>query len=171
MHTSHFRKIPAIMGILNYLNDPKSILDIGAGFGKYGLLFREHLDIRKGRLDSDSWKTTIDAVEPSYKLTHQAYNSFYTDHIEDLISSLGEYDLILLADVLEYMDKDTGLKILLELYRKHCKQGIVVSYPPAKMRKLYADQPEPKSTWSLLDFNHKFNNFITKGQQVVYLLK
>ena len=173
MPTSHYRKIPSIIGIADKLENIRSVLDVGAGFGKYGMILREHLDIRKGRLDRDKWLVQIDAVEPANVglLNKQPYNDIYLEPIQDLLTSLGEYDLVVLADVLEYMEKDVGLDVLMKLYKSHCKQGIVVSYAPAKMRKFYPTQQEPKCIWTYEDFNKGFVQIENLGSQIVWLFK
>ncbi len=173
MPTSHFRKIPSVVGIVDKLENVRSVLDVGAGFGKYGMIFREHLDIRKGRLDRDKWLVQIDAVEPSNVtlLSKAPYDNIYLEPIQDLLTSLGEYDLIIIADVLEYMEKSIGLEVLLNLYHSHCRQGIVVSFTPSKMRKFYPTQPEPKCNWHQNDFDHGFNRAEWKGTQLVWLFK
>ena len=173
MPTSHFRKIPSVVGIVDSLEGVRSVLDVGAGFGKYGMIFREHLDIRKGRLDRDDWLVQIDAVEPSNVtlLSKAPYNDVYLEPIQDLITSLGEYDLVVLADVLEYLDKDIGLDVLLKLYRSHCRQGMVVSFAPPKMRRFYPTQPKPKCVWTVEDFNQGFARIEFKGSQLVWLFK
>ena len=49
MPVSSIDKIPAVMSIFKYDRVVKSVLDVGSGFGKYGFLTREYLDIRKKR--------------------------------------------------------------------------------------------------------------------------
>jgi hypothetical protein len=44
MPTSHKYQIKEIMELMVLIN-PKKILDLGIGFGKYGYLAREYLDI------------------------------------------------------------------------------------------------------------------------------
>ena len=44
MPTSWYQAIPSIMEQIEYQR-PKSILDVGVGFGKYGLLIRDILEI------------------------------------------------------------------------------------------------------------------------------
>lgn len=178
MSASHFRKIPSIMGILDYLNDVKSILDIGAGFGKYGVILREHMDIRKGRLKPSSWKTTIDCVESSKPIVpgiYDIYNHLFEGPIETFLESnsvekLPSYDLILLADMIEYLDKRVGAQVLKALFSEHCLQGIVLSYAPAKVRKFYPNQIMPVSVWEPQDFS-TYPRVVFKGTQVVYLFK
>ena len=46
MPASHYRKIDAIMCRVEEVKDVKSILDVGIGFGKYGVILRERFDVR-----------------------------------------------------------------------------------------------------------------------------
>lgn len=93
---------------------PKTILDVGCGFGKYGFLCREYLDIWDSSYPYKERRTTIDAIEayPSYIRDLQ---EFIYDNVSIMDASkipwyLGEYDLIILSDVLEHTDN--GLDIL-----------------------------------------------------------
>ena len=47
---------------------PKSVLDIGVGHGKWGFLAREYTDIFYNRYDRATWETRIEGVEafPTY---------------------------------------------------------------------------------------------------------
>ena len=50
MPTSDMHNIVPILTIMQHLQ-PRSVLDIGCGFGKYGVLLREYLDIWHERLE------------------------------------------------------------------------------------------------------------------------
>jgi hypothetical protein len=82
---------------------PTTILDVGAGNGRYGFLFREALDLDYGRLAG--WKVRIDAleVEDAYitPVHHYIYDNVYvTDWLE--MTPEITYDLIFMGDVLEH---------------------------------------------------------------------
>jgi len=49
MPTSDLYNITPILTIISNLK-PKKILDVGCGFGKYGLLMREYLEVWQERL-------------------------------------------------------------------------------------------------------------------------
>jgi len=42
---------------------PDSILDIGAGIGKWGFLCRDRLEFLEGRHDRSAWRTRIYGIE------------------------------------------------------------------------------------------------------------
>jgi hypothetical protein len=91
---------------------PKSILDIGVGYGKYGMLAREYLDYAHFRKRD----IVIDGIE-GFAEYIQDGQRFYYDHIfigdaRLLLPTLGTYDMILLLDTLEHFTKEEGLQIL-----------------------------------------------------------
>lgn len=133
MPTSGWRKTMQVMGVLDKIPIPSSVLDVGVGFGRYGAMLREELDIRKRRYPRDKWVTTIDGVEVWEEyispLHRYVYNKLYIGDIGTLVATLGVYDLILLTDVVEHMTREQGAKVLLSLFDAHCRHGMVVTYP------------------------------------------
>jgi len=113
---------------------PKSILDIGVGFGTKGMLFREYTDIWAGNYQPDSWKVQIDGIEvfADYvtDLQRQIYDTIYIGDALEVLDTLGEYDMIYAGDVLEHFSREDGLKML-ELMKKHAKHVIIAT--PAKV--------------------------------------
>ena len=109
--------------------DPKSVLDVGVGFGKYGFLSREYLELWDGRSDYKNWKRQIDGIEVFSDYLTPVHNYIY-DHIYqgnafDVLPNLEKkYDLILLIDVLEHFEQQQGYEILLECI-KHGKNMII----------------------------------------------
>jgi glycosyltransferase involved in cell wall biosynthesis len=111
---------------------PESILDIGVGFGKYGVMLREAFDIPYYRYAKESWFVRIDGVEAfeSYKnpIHDYVYDNIYYQPIEECIDSLGKYDVILMIDILEHFDKETG-KALLQKIVSHANKAVIISTP------------------------------------------
>jgi hypothetical protein len=107
---------------------PISILDIGIGFGKYGFLAREYMDICKQRYQAETWETKIDGIEifPDYvgDLQRLIYNDIYIGDAFDCLEKLGDYDLILLIDMIEHLPKERGFE-LLELIKKKSKTALI----------------------------------------------
>jgi len=105
---------------------PKSVLDVGIGFGKYGFLCREYTDIHYGNYFE--WKTRIDGIEgfEKYitKLQRCIYDNIYIGDAADIIKTLGVYDLIISVDMLEHLEKEKG-KMLLKDIKKHCGTSII----------------------------------------------
>lgn len=175
MYDSLYRKIPALMGILDLMSSVDSVLDVGCGFGKYGYLLREHLDIRKGNILPHQWSVKIDAVDKAENLSeivqHSVYNEVYNRNIKDLLPELGRYDLILLADVIEYLEKDLARKLLSVLFESHCNKAMSISFAPNKAYKKYPEQVMPISQWKQDDFIGLFPNIRFRGAQVLFVFK
>ncbi len=131
MPTSHPYQLNELTKIIMLL-DPKTILDIGVGFGKYGFLSREYLELWDGREKYGDWKRQIDGIE-AFKgylnpIHTYVYNHIYVGNALDVLPTLKEkYDLILLIDVLEHFDYEEGVK-LLETCQKRAK-NILISTP------------------------------------------
>jgi len=133
--------------------DPKSVLDMGSGFGKFGVLCREYLELWDGRQKYE-FERRIDCVEVFQKyitpLHRYVYNNIYNENIIDITPKLDfSYDLILLIDVLEHFEKKDGLLLLKVLLRNHgC---ILVSTPriPTPQQDAFGNVYEThRSTWS-----------------------
>jgi len=131
MPSSHLHQLNEIMDLI-YNANPKSILDIGVGFGKYGFLSREFLELWDGRQQYKNWQVRIDGIEVFKEYLTPVHNFIY-DHIYegnaiDILPTLEtKYDLILLIDVLEHFDFEEGSTILSEC-QKHGR-NILISTP------------------------------------------
>jgi hypothetical protein len=119
------------MDLIIYLK-PDSILDIGVGFGKYGVLCREYLELWDGRGRYSEFIRRIDGVEAFQNyitpLHRFVYSNIYVDDALDLIDKLDfNYDLVLLIDVLEHFKKEDGQLLLNKILRKN--KALLVSTP------------------------------------------
>jgi hypothetical protein len=133
MPTSHYLQINEIIQMVNYIR-PVSVLDVGVGFGKYGMLLREYLkfwspmdelNVRTGRIDGiEIFESYITSGQKYY------YDSIYIGNALDIMPKLKSYDLILIIDVLEHLSHDDGQK-LLTLCQK--KADYVIISTPIKM--------------------------------------
>ena len=61
MPVSDYHAVSDIMGEIQRIS-PKSVLDLGVGFG-WGVLCREILDARFGRCEKEDWQALIRGVE------------------------------------------------------------------------------------------------------------
>lgn len=122
MPSSYFYPIPTIIQFMCSTN-PKSILDIGFGFGKYGFLAREYLEIWLNRYFPTDWQVKIDGIEifEPYVTDIQKliYNNIFIGEALSIIKTMPDnaYDLIVATDVLEHFDKPEGIEFL-----KECKR-------------------------------------------------
>jgi SAM-dependent methyltransferase len=118
--TSFATQIPTLIYLLQQLN-PGTVLDIGKGFGKYGFLIHEYVGIpmterpEPTKTLAEQSQVVIDAVEiqRDYIFPHDdhLYRHVYVGDIVELYRNLHAYDLILMADVIEHLDKPEALRV------------------------------------------------------------
>jgi hypothetical protein len=180
MGTSFLNQIPHVVGVVQQLR-PTRILDIGKGFGKYGMLFHEYIGLdTESRIDPSKSvrcqsRIRVDAVEPDpdLMLPHldHYYATVYHDRIEDVYRQLSGYDLVLMADVIEHLDKAAGETIL-----RHFVQSsavVVISTPIYFFsQSLYKSKfEEHRSFWAIRDFR-RFGHVIRQriGDGGIYVV-
>lgn len=134
MPTSSYAQIPIVIyELLTRKPIPSRVLDVGVGFGKWGFLVREYCDIYARRCqpnETGKWMT-IDGVEAdqSYHLPHHdlLYNKVWWKPIQVAIDEIPTYDAIIMSDVLEHLNEETGLDILAKL---RDKTGLLIVTTP-----------------------------------------
>lgn len=157
MPVSFYQVIPRILDLVIEEN-PISILDVGIGFGKYGMLLREVLDLPYERYEKEHWQIEIDGIEiyEGFKnpIFDYVYNRIYYNDIRKILPEIKDYDVILLIDVLQNFSKEEGLQ-LLQILLQSTNKALIISTPlyPAS-QPFYLDNPyeEHKSRWSIIDF-------------------
>jgi len=157
--------------------DPRSVLDVGTGFGKYGILCREYLELWDGRQQYSDFKRRIDGVEafsPYITPLHNyVYDNLYVEDMRELVAKLDySYDLVLLIDVLEHLSTTDGKLLLEKLLSKNL--GILVSTPkdPSDQKNAFGNTFEThKSRWTRKDISnlvinkkHDSGNMDTKAK-------
>jgi SAM-dependent methyltransferase len=119
MPTSDHHNINPIVTLITQLS-PRRILDVGCGFGKYGVLLREYLDVWHQRVLPDEWQVTLDGIEafPTYRnpIHDFVYDAVHYGDAKQILRELGEYDLILLADVIEHFEKEQAVRLINECF-------------------------------------------------------
>lgn len=131
MPTSHHRQISTIVEAIIFLN-PQSVLDIGVGFGKYGVLCREYLELWDGREDYHTFTRQIDGIEAFEDyltpVHHHIYDHIFIGKAQQIVKTLKtSYDLVLVIDVLEHLTRTEGTTIIKTLLSKHA--GVLISTP------------------------------------------
>lgn len=131
MPTSYHRQISPIMEAVIAL-DPQSVLDVGVGFGKYGVLCREYLELWDGREDYHKFLRRIDGIEAFEDyltpLHGHIYNHVYIGTAQTVLPTLKtSYDLVLLIDVLEHFTEKEGRQFVKQVLAKH--RGILIATP------------------------------------------
>jgi SAM-dependent methyltransferase len=121
MPTSSCEQISDIVALTRILR-PRRVLDLGTGFGKYGLLAREYLELRDDSHGYADWQHQIDGVEAfeAYvtPVHHFVYDRLWVGDILEILPTLEPgYDLTYLIDVLEHFTYDDGCRVLEECRR------------------------------------------------------
>ena len=155
MPSSQYYHISKIMEMIISLK-PNSVLDIGSGYGKFGVLCREYLELWDGR-QMYEFKKRIDCVEVFKEyitpLHKYIYNNVYNKNILDLVVNLDyRYDLILLIDVLEHFEKKEGSNLLNTLVKNN--KGVLISTPknPSPQKDAFGNIYEThRSRWTNKD--------------------
>ena len=157
MPTSYMQTIPLILELVQH-EKPTSILDVGVGFGKYGVLLRELLDVPHQRYHPDSWQVRIEGVEGCevYRtpIHDHVYDAVHYGDVRALLDGLPVYDVVLLIDVLEHFDRDEGEEVLRKLLA-HARKALIVSTPlNPTMEQTYLDNDleRHRSRWTVIDF-------------------
>ena len=135
---------------------PTSILDLGSGFGKYGVLMRDYTDIWQNRYRKDSWITKIDAVEGfRWYITGNCLYGVYShvfvmDIMEFMWTTKQCYDLILCIDVLEHFEKQVGRELVRLIAGKKGREAFIcLPIKVGDQKATYGNQLEVhKSSWT-----------------------
>lgn len=135
-----------------------SILDVGMGFGKWGFLIRDTFEVMAGQnFKKADWKIDLTGVEMFDKcitpIQKQIYNRIIKKDIFDSIDELVKYDLVIMGDVIEHIEKQKAYELLNELF-KHT-ENILVSTPLGFMPQgAWAGNENERhlSGWELSDF-------------------
>jgi len=145
---------------------PKTVLDIGTGFGKWGFLFREYGDIFRGSYFKDDWKIKIDGIEIFKKYVDEhghfksIYNNVFIGDANSVIDTLdGTYEMIFAGDVIEHFEKDVALKLIEKIKAKATKSVMfVIPFGGDwEQGEVYGNDAEThRSTWSAADFPGAF---------------
>lgn len=136
MPMSSFGAITDVLACVDAL-EPKSVLDVGCGWGQYGFLFRFHFDHdhwcdRLNGLSRGPSEIRLDAVEPfkAYltELHGRLYDEIIIGDIREELGRMREYDVIFLGGLIEHFGKEEGRGLLRSLMRK-ARKGVVVLTP------------------------------------------
>jgi hypothetical protein len=164
MPSSHSDQLNEIMELILETN-PGKLLDIGVGYGKYGFLSREYLELWDSESSYGSRKHRIDGIEV-YKnyltpVHQQVYDTIFTGNALDILPSISEhYDLILMIDVLEHFTFEEGTKVL-ELCRTKSR-NVLVSVPRVMsvQEEIYGNVFEThRYNWKRKDFSFITDKF------------
>jgi 2-polyprenyl-3-methyl-5-hydroxy-6-metoxy-1,4-benzoquinol methylase len=99
---------------------PRKILDVGCGYGKYGVLLREYVEGHPSVDGVEAWEPY---VEP-HKL-RGIYDNLYVEDVCGLSQEiLDQYDMVVMGDVIEHIGKHQALELLSRI-----KGWVVIATP------------------------------------------
>lgn len=168
--TSLLDLAPTVLNMV-HRSPARTLLDVGPGFGKYGLLLREYLGVHRFR--------RLDAVEAEERYIDgfpwlaELYDTLYLGDVAgaawreyepgsgdlgeppwvkggvvDAPMRLAEYDLVLMGDVLEHIDEAAAQRLL-----ERIPGRVLVNTPVAFFQNPEADQgwetERHRSSWSV----------------------
>jgi len=138
--------------------EPKSVLDVGAGFGRWGFLCRCHAAGGHSLTAQPDQSLRIDGIEgypgnisPIYQAV---YDNTYEGDARELVPSLGAYDVIICGDMIEHLDKDEAWALIKEM-RQHAAKALVLALPfgNCPQEAIYGNELEVhRSVWGRADF-------------------
>jgi hypothetical protein len=168
MPSSHYFQLNEIVDLIVMVN-PSKLLDIGVGFGKYGFLAREYLELWQEGADYHKWNRQIDGIEafePYLTPVHDfIYSKIYKGDVLEILPSLEtKYDLILMIDVYEHFSYQDGLKLLQECREK--SRNILISVPRemSNQEEVFGNKWENhRYGWSRKDFKHIPDKFFLQN--------
>jgi 2-polyprenyl-3-methyl-5-hydroxy-6-metoxy-1,4-benzoquinol methylase len=152
MPIGSFAILPHIM-LAAQQKQPKTILDVGIGYGIYGPAFRQWLD-----MGVKPYKTIIDGVEGFAGYKSAAWREYDCVIVQDIahIELPFKYDLIVFSDVIEHFDKLEGAHIVSKLKNLLNPGGILFIGTPAiwlAQTDVHGNELERhRSLWTIDDF-------------------
>jgi len=144
--TSDPNNIHPLLAILTGLQ-PRRVLDIGCGFGKYGVLLREYVDVWNDRLHPDQWQLELVGIEAFAGYRNPIHDYVYTKvhyaEASQILPQLGPFDVILMADVIEHLDQSQAVNLVAQCLNQ--SPVLVISTPVA----FYAQQAHQGNTYEV----------------------
>ncbi len=165
MPTSQPRTVTTVFSIVQLLQ-PKSVIDIGVGHGKTGILLREFLDIMSLRYNKEEWVTRVYGIEAfsAYRnpVWDYAYDSVTIGDGLECLQKLPHVDLILALDVWEHFEQSYATQMLDACLKK--AEVLLISTPKSPLRQadVFGNPFERHvSKWSPKDFKKVRNYLVT----------
>lgn len=163
MPTGHESTIPITIKLVKELN-PKTIIDVGIGFWKYGLLFREYLWCMNGKILPAESELRIMGIEaePRYIYHQEAWYdhiyigdvvTFMLQYQDTPVDELDMVNLVFMADVFEHLTKGDALNVL--AFFKERSKAIVIMTPLRFFESHVEGFPTEnhRSHWTVQEFN------------------
>lgn len=145
MPTSNLHLAPDVITLIDQAH-PRTVLDVGPGRGKFGILVREYVPT----LDSIE---AVEAWEPYVtSLLQCIYDFVHVQDVRDMPDDrLASFDLVLMSEVIEHMPKEDGLALL-----DRIPGHVVVTTPEQFFPSVdYPPTERHVSHWALEDFGDR----------------
>jgi hypothetical protein len=116
MGTSNWQNIPFCVEALMKIA-PERVLDVGIGFGRWGIVVREFCDVWYGRITPDAWSVHVEGLEAFPGNVRPYHRHFYSNiHVVDAADYFrtleARFDVIIFGDVIEHFPKAVGRELL-----------------------------------------------------------
>jgi len=115
-----------------YRLSPASVLDVGAGMGRWGFLCRCHIGVGESLQQCPEQPLRVEAVEAFEPNVGRIYEAVYDrTHIgdaRDVLPRLGAYDVVICSHMIEHMSKQDGLT-LLDLMLERSAKALILAFP------------------------------------------
>lgn len=170
MPSSTYEHIPFMIKEILTTN-PRTILDIGIGYGKWAFMCREYLESWRDRVFPSQWNVKIEGIEIFENYVNDlSWNKILYDHIyigeaSKIIQNLSNYDLIIAGDVIEHLPLEKGIILMDECFKR--TNSFIASIPIGKnwlnnvvVAKNINEKHQAVWTKELIDqINNKYNNY------------
>lgn len=101
-----------------------SVLEIGPGLGEFVSYCKDYKGASVDIIDTDT------EILQFIKKNYQVRNAWISHDIQLIEKKLAEYDLIMMTQVLEHIQKEKHIRYLQLLYRKLKKNGVIIITVP-----------------------------------------
>jgi len=111
---------------------PRSVLDLGVGYGLFGALCRQIMDGQDGRCHPEKWRGVLHGVEAWKDYQNPCWECYNSVRISEIRAySLLHYDLVLMIDVLEHFEAEAGRELLRQMVKNN--KHVIASVPNGVM--------------------------------------
>lgn len=145
---------------------PKTVLDLGIGFGFYGAALRQWLD--SGVVGNDTYNTVVIGVEawaayrnPLWELYDKVWcidiDIFKLNYVY-----ISYFDFVIFSDVIEHFEKEDGKEVLKNIYSMLTVGGVLMVGTPGifiEQGSVHGNSYEThRSLWTAEDFKEFLNS-------------
>lgn len=145
MPSSNLYLVPDVVALVEQTH-PKTVLDVGPGRGKFGMLLREYCPTLDYIAAVEAWQPYVT------ERLRCVYDYIYVHDVRDLPDDvLAAFDVVLMSEVIEHLPKEDGLALLDRI------PGHIVITTPVEFFPSVDYPPTEKhvSHWSLEDFGDR----------------